>query len=91
MKKVKIVINDCYGGFGIKEKYKEIITKSKDYIPCYEFRTHPELIRLIEELGSEEVSDNCSSLKVVEINEGTKYRIEDYDGLEHIAYDSPDY
>ncbi len=91
MNKFKIVINDCYGGFSIKEKYKEMITKSKKWFPCEELRTHPALIRLIEELGSIEVSDSCSALKIVEMDKGTKYRIEEYDGKERIEYDSYEY
>ena len=47
-------------------------------------RTHPLLVRVVEELGHK-ASGRFSSLKVVDIPDGVDYSIEEYDGLEHIA------
>jgi hypothetical protein len=49
-----------------------------------ENRTHPLIIRVIEELG-EAADGGCAKLKVVEIPDGTDYEISEYDGNEHIA------
>jgi hypothetical protein len=47
-------------------------------------RTDPILIEVVEELG--EAADGlCAELKVVEIPDGVKWQIEDYDGIEWIA------
>jgi hypothetical protein len=47
-------------------------------------RQDPALIRVVEELGIDAVNSPYSSLEVVEIAEGTAYRIGEYDGLEWI-------
>ena len=49
-----------------------------------ENRTHPLVIRVIEELG-EAANGRCAELKVVEIPDNVEYYIDEYDGLEHIA------
>lgn len=47
-------------------------------------RQDPALIQVVEELGIDAVSSPYSRLEVVEIAEGTAYRIGEYDGLEWI-------
>jgi len=47
-------------------------------------RTNPDLIRVVETLGKK-ADGMCAKLKVVEIPDGIRYTIEDYDGAEHIA------
>jgi hypothetical protein len=47
-------------------------------------RTHPLLIKCIEELD-EKANGQFAKLKIVEIPDGVEYTIEDYDGIEHIA------
>ena len=49
-----------------------------------ENRTHPLVIRVIEELG-EAANSRCAKLKVVEIPDDVEYTIGEYDGIEHIA------
>ena len=48
-----------------------------------EKRTDPVLAQVVEELGKA-ASGSYSELCVYELPAGTKYRIEEYDGLEHI-------
>lgn len=47
-------------------------------------RDHPELVKIVEEMG-DSANGGCASLKVVEIPDGTDYTIEEYDGNERIA------
>jgi hypothetical protein len=47
-------------------------------------RHDPLLIQVVEELG-EVAAGSHTTLKIVEIPDGTDYTIEEYDGLEHIA------
>lgn len=47
-------------------------------------RHHPELIRVIEEMG-EAADGACAKLRIVEVPDGVDYEIDEYDGNEHIA------
>lgn len=128
---MKVVINKCYGGFGLskkaileihkrggkgieevepkdyygekdgwEEKFKEdqkegswasIVVKN-DKILLDEYRSSyneclrdcPVLISVVEELG-EDSYGNFAKLKVVEVPDGVKYKIEEYDGMEWVA------
>lgn len=65
-----------YKGTGANSRYWDCWTR--------ETRTHPLVIRLVEEMGAA-ANGRCADLKVVEIPDGTEYEISEYDGLEHIA------
>lgn len=66
----------------------ELITGEKGddhYIPSRpEGRTDPDLIKVIEELGSEKASGACAKIKIVEIPDDVAWEIDDYDGIESI-------
>ena len=86
----KIVINRCYGGFGLTDaamfRYAEI-KKIEDLktLHIYDLcRDDPVLIQVVEELG-EEAEDRYADLKIVEIPEDVDWYIEEYDGMEHVA------
>lgn len=49
-----------------------------------ESRTHPLIVRLVEELG-EAANGECAKLAIVEIPDGVDWEIDEYDGSEHIA------
>lgn len=82
----KIVINACYGGFGLSKAGEELYAKySGASLPIrdYEIPRHcPHLVRVIEELGNK-ANGSCARLIVEEI-EGDQYRISEYDGLESL-------
>lgn len=132
---MKIVVNRCFGGFGVSNKakyeigkrkgmninfYEEIMSGSYDVIgfkkvdiendgwgaitvdgdfgdkatndQIYENvvlcdynmdRTDKDLVYVVETIG-EEADGNCASLEVVEIPDGVKWFIDDYDGIETI-------
>ena len=85
---MKVVINRCYGGFGLSDevfsRYNAIT--GKNYQAEYEIqRSDPVLIQVIEELGLEASGGLFSKLKIVEIPDGISWFVSDYDGMEHIA------
>ena len=46
-------------------------------------RTDPVLVQVVEELGTK-ANGMCAQLYIEDLPAGTKYRIDEYDGLEHI-------
>lgn len=130
---MKLVINKCFGGFGLSEAgmrryfelkgwpfyvekhsslcstYWKVPPEDRPIQPepwtaapiedrhRYNFehaqksvyegdiqRDDPELVRVVEELGSA-ANGSCAELTVVEIPDGTEWQIEEYDGNEHVA------
>ena len=109
---MKVVINKCYGGFGLSDKaidrLKELakkhgdkkliklieenkmskrdreINKQKYWGLHWIDRTHPLLIKVIEEL-KEEANGTFAELKIVEIPDDVEWGIEEYDGIEWIS------
>ena len=86
---VKIIYNACYGGFGLSEKavnrYWEIKGEQEPQF-WYERdvpRNDPVLAQVVEELGRE-ADGECAKLRLYEIPAGTKYYLDEYDGMEHI-------
>jgi len=83
----KIVINECYGGFGLSKKALEklaLIKNKPDISEDTIDRDDPDLVSVVEALD-EESWTRYSELKIVEIPEDVEWQIEDYDGLEWIA------
>ena len=84
---MKIVINDCYGGFGLSaeaiHKYRELSGKA-DALHWDIARDDPHLVAVVESMGSA-AAGRHSVLKVVEIPDGVEWIIQEYDGAEWIA------
>ena len=83
---MKVVINKCYGGFGLSKKAKNRYAElKKSNISEYDIpRNDPILIQVIEELD-EEANGFCAKLKIIEIPNDIKWTIEEYDGIEWVA------
>ena len=83
----KIVINRCYGGFGLsKEAYHFLGLEWDGYGFLYNSdieRTDPKLVECVETLGPL-ANGLCSDLKVVEIPDDVIWEISDYDGIETV-------
>ena len=83
----KIVINNCYGGFGLSQagidRYLELGGILPEYIQDIN-RDCPTLVQVVEELGSQ-ANDRHSILKIVEIPDDVKWIVEEYDGKEWVA------
>ena len=105
---MKIVINKCYGGFGLSHaaimRYGELkginlvtdensrfrdvyvdTIKNENYFSEHEIeRNDSVLVQVVEELG-EKASGPHAELKVVEIPDDVKWKIDEYDGSEWVA------
>ena len=85
----KIVINSCYGGFGLSE-VGETLYKERVGITDPEWwyldisRDDPVLVQLVEEFG-QDVQSKYAKLKVVEIPDDVQWEIAEYDGIEWVA------
>lgn len=85
---MKIILNKCFGGFGLSDEAYELMGFELDsYYNPDDVRKDPRLIACIEALGSERCSGFCAELQVVEIPDNfTDYEIDDYDGWERLTY-----
>jgi hypothetical protein len=96
---VKIVINVCFGGFGLSREALDMYCASKgidqgewnskwgfyEGFSCRHIpRDDAELIRIVETLD-EKSWGKYSELKVVEIPDDVDWYIEEYDGSEKVA------
>ena len=85
----KIVINTCYGGFGLSESSLEDYKKRKNITDenFYHWdipRDCPDLVAMVEE-GGTDVDGIYSELKVVDVPDDVNWFIHEYDGMEHVA------
>lgn len=88
---MKVVINKCYGGFGLSDEAVGMLRERWPECPGYigsdpGVRANPELVSVVEELGSK-ASGRFAALAVVEVPDGVRWHIEEYDGLECVAED----
>jgi hypothetical protein len=85
----KIVINTCFGGFGLSEESLEDYKKRKNITDenFYHWdipRDCPVLVEMVEE-GGTDVDGIYSELKVVNVPDDVNWFIHEYDGMEHVA------
>ena len=83
---MKIVINGCYGGFGLSdtalEMYNELSGSTIEY--CHDMaRNDPFLIQVVETMG-DNANSWTSELRIVEIPDDVQWEIDEHDGLESI-------
>ena len=79
-----IVINKCYGGFGLSCSAQTMLNeiKGRELYHHDIFRHDPDLIEVIRRIGAEKASDKYSSLHIVTIPDILDYEISEYDGDE---------
>ena len=84
---MKIVLNKCYGGFGLSDfACEKLDCRPYDYDDRLS-RISERLIDLVEKYGSEKCSRSCAAIVIVEIpDETTDWEINEYDGLESVTY-----
>jgi len=87
---MKVVINGCYGGFGLSDKatdlYKELA--ATEYTYDFEWnlknRNDANLVKVVEMLG-EEANGDFAELKIIEIPDDVNWTVLNYDGWEWVA------
>jgi len=83
---MKIVINRCYGGFGLSNiaiKMLKNIKNDNNFDVRGVDRTDKDLIDIVEKLG-EKANAQFSKLSIVEIPDGIEYEITNYHGIETV-------
>lgn len=89
---MKIVINNDYGGWSVSESFLQYydIPYTKEWGRCFPKENisnkDPRLIEYIEKFGTKMASGKFAHLTIVDIPDGTAYRICEYDGSEYIEY-----
>ena len=90
---MKVVINKCWGGFGLNglglaEYNKRRVADGKEPVTSDDKieRDDPDLVSVVEEIGEKSFGE-YGKLKVVEIPDGVNWHIEQYGGMEHVAED----
>lgn len=83
---MKVVVNRCYGGFGLSKAGMEFMGLEWDgYGNCRDLSRHdPKLVACVEQLG-EKANGEHAKLSITEIPNDIEYVIEEYDGMEHVA------
>ena len=84
---MKIIINTCYGGFGLSKEAQELYSKYSGVTKCREYdlgRNDPHLVRVVEELKGN-ADSQFSELKVVDIPDDVKWTIHNYAGKEWVS------
>ena len=84
-----VVINDCYGGFGLSERAQQEYRKragitESDWCDRDVARDDAYLVQIVRELGMA-ANGAHSNLKIVEIPGDVDWIIQEYDGAEWIA------
>ena len=83
---MKIVINNCYGGFGLSDKALDYYNSlaGTNLTSCYNIeRNDLNLIKTIEDFGKE-ANGRFAKLRIVEIPDNVNWEISEYDGMESI-------
>ena len=83
---MQIVINSCYGGFGLSDKaldyYNSLAGTKIEYNGDIE-RNDLNLVKTVEDLG-EEANGRFAKLRIVEIPDDVNWEISEYDGNESV-------
>ena len=85
---MKVVINTCYGDFGLSEASLEDYKKRAGITdPNFGYwqipRDNEHLVAMVEE--GVNLDGQFSELKIVEVPDDVNWYIEEYDGMEHVA------
>jgi hypothetical protein len=83
----KVVINTCYGGFGLSDEAQDLLEriKGEKTTPHWDIqRDDEDLVKVVETLGYRS-NGGFSDLAIAEIPDDVEWEIKEYDGLEWVA------
>lgn len=81
---MKIVVNRCYGGFGLSQEALDFLDTNSGHQYGWPHMRHSiELVECVEELGNK-AGGEYSELKVIDIPDGIEWEIWDHGGMESI-------
>jgi hypothetical protein len=85
----RIVINDCYGGFGLSDRaileYKKLAgITAADFCDRDIPRDDPYLVKIVKEMGMS-ANGSHANLKIVEVPADVDWIVSEYDGAEWVA------
>ena len=83
---MKIVINSCYGGFGLSDQALELYNQlTNQTLECYYDipRNDPILVHVVETLG-DAANGRFAKLRIVDIPDNVNWQISEYDGNETV-------
>jgi len=87
---VKVVINNCYGGFSLSDagidRYLELkgVEFTDHFYDREILRNDAALVQLVHEMGGM-ANGACADLKIVEVPDEVDWYVEEYDGNEWVA------
>lgn len=84
---MKVLINTCFGGYALSKNCLQLYNKinNSDILDDCDISRHdPNLIKIVSDLGPVNCGGPYSALEIIDIPDGTKYEIDQYDGLETI-------
>lgn len=87
---MKVVINSCYGGFGLSDEFMKSYPQFEEYNYCWynetDKRTDRNFISALESFGLKKASGRYASLEIFELpSNTTDWEIDKYDGSESIT------
>ncbi len=86
---MKVVISDCYGGFGFSQEARRMLAElGVDADRSYAIdRDDPRVFQVIEALGARSAGHMYAHLVIVEIPDDVEWHIHEYDGYETVHED----
>ena len=91
---MKIVINTCFGGFGLSKKAIKELAKRKNvkltnrdseyFLIKKTRRNDSDLVAIVEEMG-DNANTRYSDIAIIEIPDDVNWIITQHDGMEHVA------
>jgi len=85
-----VVINRCYGGFGLSDaaiaEYRKLANvPDNEEFHYYDLnRDDPHLVQVVKTLG-EAANGRHAELKIVEVPDDVAWKIEEFDGMERVS------
>lgn len=86
---MKIVLNDCYGGFSLSEEFISAYPQFEEfnYSNDARKRTNEEFLNALESFGLDKACGSCADLGFAYIpDDATDWILQEYDGMESICY-----